>query len=716
MKKAMCVFLLLFLAACGNSGDNTKQPTVYSDKKTVQMPMVHQHEIHECVTYCLNEMTLYGVELLSGQFHLYAYSDKDLESSVPIQFSASDIEVVRIYVQKDTIFYLISKNVDGADRLVLCEGNIQGEILSEVEIQSEYFDKYEYAYVQDMLVDENKHLYIIMRGGVLYENIICQDLDMESLYDATVTSYRAYDAYSFDDAGKEKWHLQILDHVALGNEKYTSIEEAEDDVICLYKQGNVNDIVQEIEASSGKKLSERILQDGEREMSDMQKMAEYGFYQEDILAYSSDEQGGVAILTNTGFYKITEELVEKDIVTIGIIGKTADYSEFERIIMEFNRTNRDYYVELVDYLSLCGGDYELAKQKYMLDFVNEQGPDIIASKELDQAVLKIKGIYVDLLSFLANDSGLKTGDIISQVIQCLSSDGSLFRICPAFQINTLVGKTSEVGIDIGWTSQQMKEYLESTPNGYSSVRGLYSVDQSAITALSAYNMGQFINTSTGSCDLDSEEFISIMELAKNCEQSGYISGTDAEVIANGDVTLIATNIYSVKNWQEWKAIFNDDIIAKGYPSTRKGNVLVEYGESLGINSFSHQKEGAWSFIKFYLQNSEYIGFSVLEEKFEKQLSQSMEQEYDSSGNLMVKGSVDLNQDGWSDIDILAASEEDVREIREIVDSVNIVADFSGEILRIIEEEAGAYFAGDKSKEEVVQLIGNRVDTYLQEQN
>ena len=59
--------------------------------------------------------------------------------------------------------------------------------------------------------------------------------------------------------------------------------------------------------------------------------------------------------------------------------------------------------------------------------------------------------------------------------------------------------------------------------------------------------------------------------------------------------------------------------------------------------------------------------------------------------------------------------EDVDGIRRIVDSIRQPSMSHEEIMEIIEEEAEFYFQGQKSLDEVTDVIQSRVQLYLDEQ-
>ena len=60
------------------------------------------------------------------------------------------------------------------------------------------------------------------------------------------------------------------------------------------------------------------------------------------------------------------------------------------------------------------------------------------------------------------------------------------------------------------------------------------------------------------------------------------------------------------------------------------------------------------------------------------------------------------------------NEEQAQAFRNLVNSLNTISGYDMDLLQIVLEEAPAYFAGQKSVEDVASLIQNRVQTLVDE--
>ena len=110
--------------------------------------------------------------------------------------------------------------------------------------------------------------------------------------------------------------------------------------------------------------------------------------------------------------------------------------------------------------------------------------------------------------------------------------------------------------------------------------------------------------------------------------------------------------------------------------------------------------------------------------FEASLEKSMQVEYeqDANGNYILdengeriplsRGSV---SDGVNTTEIYATTPRQAEMLREVIASATKMMDYDTSIINIVKEEAAAYFAGQKSAEEVTKLIQSKANIYINEQ-
>jgi hypothetical protein len=61
-----------------------------------------------------------------------------------------------------------------------------------------------------------------------------------------------------------------------------------------------------------------------------------------------------------------------------------------------------------------------------------------------------------------------------------------------------------------------------------------------------------------------------------------------------------------------------------------------------------------------------------------------------------------------------ATQEDIKTIKQLIEGIKITKTENRNISVILQEEAEAYFSGQKSAEEVAEIVENRIRTYIAE--
>lgn len=98
-----------------------------------------------------------------------------------------------------------------------------------------------------------------------------------------------------------------------------------------------------------------------------------------------------------------------------------------------------------------------------------------------------------------------------------------------------------------------------------------------------------------------------------------------------------------------------------------------------------------------------MGFPVIRQYFEAMLEEAMSETVNM--RVTVLG---------ADIRLEPMSEEEARILRNLVYSAELTENYDTTIYNIIMEETEAYFAGQKTAEEVAEIIQTRVQIYVDE--
>ena len=115
---------------------------------------------------------------------------------------------------------------------------------------------------------------------------------------------------------------------------------------------------------------------------------------------------------------------------------------------------------------------------------------------------------------------------------------------------------------------------------------------------------------------------------------------------------------------------------------------------------------------------EGLGFPIIRERLSEVLKASTEEEYTlnevGKKERCMKKSYQERNNKKATVHVFKASQEEVDVIRNLIDNVSGKHAYHMEIMKIIEEEAESYFQGQKTAEQVAEIIQSRVQLYLYE--
>lgn len=448
-----------------------------------------------------------------------------------------------------------------------------------------------------------------------------------------------------------------------------------------------------------------------------------------IAVFSENWSNGtreIAYLTR----KESSEVAQKQIITLATMWSSQDLQE---AVVNFNKTNDTYKVRITAYYD---DNTEWTENKYQdaitalnTAITSSNCPDIIDLSYGNASSYVAKGLLVDLSSYLENSS-VKREDLIESVLQAYTFGDMLVSIPNAFSINTIMGRTSQLGDRTSWTIRDIMDFAAQYPEA--KLFNYSSKDLMLSTCLQ-YSSDAFIDYSTGKCSFDSQEFLDILEFCNTFDaEADWDSEGDSfpKQISDGRILLNDLSLYDLEELQMYSLMFNEPVTFIGYPTVDGSSGNRISGENCyAITTKSSNPDGAWAFIESMLQYEPQpewgrmsrfpIRKDMLEELFEKAMTEEVIMDengdpmLDENGEVMIQPKTTWGYDDWT-VEIYAATPEQVQAVRDLIDSATVAGGSDATILNIINEEAAGYFEGQKSAQEVAGVIQSRVQTYVSE--
>lgn len=423
------------------------------------------------------------------------------------------------------------------------------------------------------------------------------------------------------------------------------------------------------------------------------------------------------------------EVKEKEVLTLATF--TADRSELLDAVVAFNRESEDYRVDIKNYYT---HEYNFSQEVYndaltllYVDIVSGDSPDLIYLPDLDMHNLADSQALEDLAPFLETSTVLQREDFEEGILKAYEVDGKLVTIPVSFWIQSLFAKERLVGNEAGWTLGEMLELREAYPDAVF----MQTLDRNnALKMCLEYGWETFVDEETGECYFDSEEFIKVLEFARSFGVWGGFVQEPYDALQKDELLIVNEVITSVESYQMVRLLLEEPSTAIGFPTSDGTPATVITGwNTYAIADRSDNKEGAWRFIESVLDEDDWdnnYGFPVRTDLLEEMFAEAMTPEYetDEAGNILYDeggNPIEAVKYTWGyhgdwEAQIYAATREEIDVLRQMLESVRLEGVRSQPVLDIVLEEAGAYFAGQKTAEEVAKIIQSRVQLYVSENN
>ena len=438
-------------------------------------------------------------------------------------------------------------------------------------------------------------------------------------------------------------------------------------------------------------------------------------------------------------------LPQKTVLTLASEGM--DWN-FRQELVRFNRASDTTRVELVDYSEY--DDYETdydengygepgGMTKLRTEILSGKVPDILDLNGMPTRQLAAKGLLMDLYPLLDADPELSREDIFPNVLKALETDGKLTSVSSGFYIQTCIGAKSVVGDKPGWTYRDLNAALATMPEGCT-VFGISTTRDTVLDTMLSLDMGQFVDWNTGKVNFDSQDFVDLLTFVKEfpaefdwSKHEWVDEDEDYNRIKAGQQLLLNSGLSGLDELGAYDSIFGgqDSYTFIGYPTTEGVGNLLRVNSGFAISRDCKDPEAAWQFLRILLteEYEEERGYNFPANKnlFEKKKQDALTPTYqkDEEGHILIDpetGEKMMEAKGWTvdfetmeEIPVYVYTQEQVDRVEEVIRATDRVPDSNRPIFDIVREQAQAFFAGQRSAEEVAKLVQSKVNIYVNEQ-
>lgn len=382
------------------------------------------------------------------------------------------------------------------------------------------------------------------------------------------------------------------------------------------------------------------------------------------------------------------------------------------MVADFNRTNEDYMVSIIDYdLYNTDSDQYAGLNKLNTEIVGGNPPDMIDMRYLDAEQYINKGLLEDLYPYIDGDAEFERTDFLENVLDAMGDGDHLYGLTTTFRINTVLAKTAEADLP-NWNLAGLGEVVQTNPEII-----LGGTKTGFLELACTYMQDNFVDWEENTASFDTPAFIAFLEACNTLPDETEI--VEIYDLLFGDFedrsVYSGANISDFSTVKSYEDIWGTEVSLIGYPETGSTIGLRMY---VGITAQSGQKNACWTFLRTALlsgmqeANAEWMtGFPISKSSFEKVKAQATVPIEDQYEEYIINGG-DPSADPY---ELEPPTEAQVNKVADVATTIDQRSSNNTVIKDIVLEEAEFYFDGSKSAEKVAEVIQNRVRTYMNEQ-
>ncbi len=409
-----------------------------------------------------------------------------------------------------------------------------------------------------------------------------------------------------------------------------------------------------------------------------------------------------------------------------IVQLSSSDTDFSSLINSFNATNDDFEVVLNDYSDNSDKYSDKAYEKLISDIDSHSAPDIVIAPPDKMKELMDKGLLTDLAPVLSEGNGIKKDDLLSNVIDSVTVNGSIYALYNSFIIETAAVKSSRYDESFtNWNPQQAVDAYSMIPDGTEFLYMQWTTGEiySYFTKLFAY---ECVDTVNRTCDFSPlrELFTFLKSKPGITDRSKAMAGMEPDEASQflsqmqnkliNDQALV--NRITINGINQWYPVDRShfggaDITFTGFPNISGNGVYTNVEMMFGILESSSVKPSAWEFLSSLFDEDKQVqtglsgsGIPVLKSAVDK-LAYHTDSE--TTGSVLVPC---IRPDTGEQYVITGP------EVDQLVNYIStaVLRPWHDEgINRIIEEECQALANSEISPEECLSHLNNRVNKYYE---
>ncbi|MCR5592376.1 MAG: extracellular solute-binding protein [Saccharofermentans sp.] len=345
-----------------------------------------------------------------------------------------------------------------------------------------------------------------------------------------------------------------------------------------------------------------------------------------------------------------------------------------------------------------------------VDLMGGTGPDIIVDGySFNQ--LNNPDYLVDLNDYVNSDLG--NDSYYRNIIESGYVGGGIYQIPVTFNIQGIATAASNVDAgQIGFTYEQYETFVDEVCNGTDPMAG--GRVEFFITSINS--MMDLMVDDNGNFNFDNEAFRALAEYTRDYVDEPIVTDDDYGMGFGGEADASVSFIRSVSGY------FSDvgtDKVLLGLPTFDARGPVVSANTSVAVSSQSSNQEGGMEFVRFLMSVDAQVLFSARNGvPVSRQAFSEISSGYIEGSNRTLEtlrnyySDSELRSLGYNTTPADESTAQAFNDMIEQLQGYNAAND--GAVNAIIREEIPAFFEGQKTLDQVIQVLQDRAQTVVSE--
>ncbi len=395
------------------------------------------------------------------------------------------------------------------------------------------------------------------------------------------------------------------------------------------------------------------------------------------------------------------------------IARTEHNRYVTEAIEAFNRLSPDTPLESVWYTD--------NENELKLSLVAGDGPDLISLDGFDYEIYADKGVFANLYDFMEADPDFDSDALLTPILKSMEwSDHKLYQIAPSFYLQSMYVSPEARDTSQPFTLPNIAQWMNDHPDAAFTVNADTPGD--LLSLLLDGCMDDYVNYAAHTCDFG-PDFVSLLENVNGWAQRSDDRLLESEHAFQSGLVLCGWN--QLKSFEGYHGLIDQGLtVSVGFPRQEGTAVFAGSVIRYAICSGTGREALAWQFIKTTLSpdyQETVPWLPLLKSEWERRAQEAMADTPAATAET-YRNPADAALGG--NTATVTVTVPPVRGLtQEEIDRMNAlvaqVSSFGGntnvELRTIIFDEVDAYFSGQKSAQDVADVIQNRAGIYLSEQ-